>query len=227
MCEQHGVVQADVDIAYAPDEVVGPKFKTPEVNMWDRVLAAGFDRVVTPMIDSFLREPMAFHNFILAREENMQFLRSMLDKDRLETLTDEIDGNHLRAARNHRRNLFDDSDVDRAYAIYDYIQQELWIEASAEGLSVLEYLRRAPLNKRANISRRLFGEANDLFSDDVLRSFNVIDQWANHVDELSSINAMKNMEPFLDTAKQSNMESFSQYTKNLLPFWYAEENCSY
>lgn len=213
---------SDVDISVAPDEVVGPKFKEPEVNTWDKVLTFGFDRVVTPMIDSFLREPMAFHYFVLAREQNMLFLRNMLDMPRLKALEKRVTTQQLQRSRNHRMDVWNDA-RDDYFGLHDYIHHELWTEAAADGLSVLQYLQKAPLNKRANISKRLFGEDSDnLFTDAVLTSLGAVDQWINHVDEMASINAMRNLEPFLDTAENKSM--FSQYTKNMLPFWYAEEN---
>ena len=219
----------DVPSVDVPQQVVGPKFKQVDAKTWDRILSFGFDRVVTPFIDSLLREPMSMHYFVQARLENSRFLSSMISTERLEGLLKQVDNikdvtwhNGVTLESYRQPDTFKNIDVDNAVAIYDHVIDQLWPVARAENFDVITYLRtRDPLELDA-LSQSVFNTNTFSFNKETIDALEHLEQWWRHVNEISSVNAIRNIEPFLDTAESKSV--FSQYTKNLLPFWYAEEN---
>jgi hypothetical protein len=209
----------DVPTTGAPDLATGPSFKVPSANLWDRAVQYGFDGLVTPIIDAALREPMSFHYFLQSRLENSKFLSSTLNAKHLAPVikaTKQTDIGSI-LDQHRTRGTFKNIEVENAVAFYDAVIDDLWELSFAEaGLPPLQYLRTLkPAERKLKTNF-------DVVSDEMLDSLERIEEWWRHVNVISSQSAIRNIEPFLDTAESKSM--FSQYTKNLLPFWYAEEN---
>ena len=218
---------SDVPTTGVPDQVIGPKFKQAEANTWDRILTFGFDRVVTPMIDAFLREPMSLHYFVQARLQNARFLQGTLSAQKLKALNDnitiDITGVNNTAIAGYRQDFALKPEYVNTMAVYDKLYDGLWDIAREQNMYPFQYLRTLDEGTRRALSAQIFETPNGMkITNEVIDSLEYLEKWWDNVNVLSSQNAIRNLEPFLDTSESKSM--FSQYTKNLLPFWYAEEN---
>ena len=221
----------DVGDGALPEQAIGPKFVTRKLNHWDRILKFGFDRVITPSIDALLRQPLAMHEFVTARLQNMRFLEDFLPSEAVGELIARYSdgllmhkpdqGSRLReTVREFDNKTFRTVDDALAVAIYDAFKDALWDTAKANDMTLIELIRSYPPSQ---VSELVFGPNNFFdITPDTVRALDQIERWYNHVNEISSQSAIRNLEPFLDTSESKSM--FTQYTKNLLPFWYAEEN---
>ena len=76
-------------------EVIAQKTNVVPSTVWDRFVRWGFNKVIGPAVDSLVRRPMAFHYFVAAYDENMRYLRWMLDDDLLNRQIPELFGDDI------------------------------------------------------------------------------------------------------------------------------------
>jgi|DEB0MinimDraft_10_1074344.scaffolds.fasta_scaffold01698_3 hypothetical protein len=219
-----------IDMSVAPQSVVAKLERIDSYDMYDRIINYGFDRVITPALDAIARNPMAFHAFTSMRATSRTAMRGFLDPEAIDVVggfvrtTDEA----VSEIRRHTGRVFRDANGNplpegTAMGAYETIVDRSWNNAAASQKTVIGYLRDEvdlPTFQAAFgdiITVRSLKEYNE-FLDGLQR----IDNWSYSVDEIASRAAINSLEPFLDTSDARSM--FSLYYKNILPFWYAEEN---
>lgn len=213
------VLQGDT-ASHAVARVYIPKDGT----YWDRVMQFGFERVITPAIDALVRHPLGLHNFTMARTQNLKLLGAFVSPEVRVGMADAIPDTP------EARKVLDDfvgsgyegTDLEIIGAYHSYIRNELFeVAADQQGplFAVLANMSRSEFNALVDPALRIGSDKTWLAFKDSFRKF---DDWVNDVETKASIYAIANLEPFLDSSEFKS--EFSQYTKNLLPFWYAEEN---
>ena len=190
----------------------------------DRIFQYGFESVITPSVDALVRHPLAFHNFTMARLQNQRMLGAFVSPAAREGIAGAI------PPTPEARKLLDDyvgegfmgTDLEYVSAHYSYVRTELHpiaMDQNAPLFATLNDMSRAEFNKLVDPALRI---ADDATYKKFQQGFASFDNWMNDIETNASIYAINNLEPFLDSSQFKS--EFSQYTKNLMPFWYAEEN---
>jgi len=219
-----------IDMSVAPQSVVTKLERIDSYTMFDRIINYGFDRVITPALDAIAREPMAFHAFTSMRQTSRTAMRGFIDPEGVDAVTGFVRTTDEATSeiRRHTGRAFRGPDGNplpegTAMGVYETIVDRLWNNAAASQKTIIGYLRDEvdlPTFQAAFgdiITVRNLTEYNQF-----LDGLQKLDNWSYSVDEIASRAAINSLEPFLDTSDARSM--FSLYYKNILPFWYAEEN---
>lgn len=220
----------DVNLDLAPQYIVSKIERIDQQGMFDRIINYGFNKVVTPAIDAIARSPMAFHAFNEMRVTSQRAMVGFIDADGVnavrgfmrtgDTAQQEIRQRIGLAFRNKDGVI---SSAGEAYGIYETIVDRVWNNAASADKTIIGYLRD---EVNLNDFQAAFGDIltvnNYTELNELLDGLQRIDNWSYGVDEVAQRAAINSLEPFLDTADARSM--FSLYYKNMMPFWYAEEN---
>ena len=219
----------DAALDAGPQYIVARIERIDQNSMFDKIINFGFDKVITPAVDAIARSPMAFHAFNELRVTSQRAMSGFLDETAVNDVNQYVrTGPAARAQIDQHVGLAFRDQAGKvtvagdAMGIYEIIVDRTWNNAAIDSATIMSYLRDLDLKQFQNA----FGDIVTVNNLDELNEFlnglQKIDAWSFDVDEIASRSAINSMEPFLDTADSRSM--FSLYYKNMLPFWYAEEN---
>lgn len=176
-----------------PDVVTGPQLHVPTSTLYNRIVDAGFNRVISPMINAMIRQP----RFLVAYTDAAKMVQPAYEAaiDGTQGLRELVGG--LNATKPMAHTL---SDLGAAHDLAAG-DNEAWLNHVAQ------------LFPKANLSEE---EATHL--GDVVAGFRNTIQ---HFDDVTLENAVENTIPYIHDARIRSQ--FHEFTRNLIPFQFAEE----